>query len=887
MRIFAFVRSKSWSDLAIDAERLEKEVAAVCNIDQLANNLDLAARLVAQAAALGVADISADELAGVYADVERDARGAAQAVELIGRVLTAANGRQVAEPDIRAEAMATSFLHYARRFPNDKAHLRSPRLAEDGAVEDIAAARAIADEAISAAKAANFSEPSTAALASSLPHTRELRDAAATIQNAGFLAKLLGRDWRRAKVIWRQTFPDERKIGPTSALRLRAAAQWKEALATLEESANARDFVGRHWHGAETKFDSILEIAAWLRGVQKVTPLSVSGARELRRLLFETTTEEVGVYSEMGETADGLNMLAMCQACYSNHTTVHAEAAGQMRQAAALAALGDEIGRTGLLPGVPIRVLETVLALYRDAQNCRRKMAAESAVLNVIGRVPREAEANTAVKLKDTIRYAKAIIGTGLSKPLVKWLLHQEHAKRFAFIRKAAEHIEFAITCESAARRRTDALLTLNPEVWCAATFEETPIASLAQKARSAADAPEDLEKQSALLATEEEAGRLGLSGLISAWNSSGLKYQDVGWAVEAAFYRSCAEILMHEHPVLARHTGSTHEQVRKQFQQLDKEILTLNRRLVAAKLRARPIPAGRRAQSARDYTDNQMLDHQAGLQKPRIAIRRLFSNAGNAIRAYKPCIMMSPMSVAQYLEPGKHRFDLLIIDEASQMRPEDSLGAMIRCAQAVIVGDPEQLPPSDFFMAADSRADEELEDAPEESILELGRRCWRPMRMLEVHYRSRHQSLIAYSNREFYGERLIVYPSPVLSDPEFGVTCRFVDGAYEAGQGRNMAEARAVVEEAAGFMRKRIDRSIGIVAVNKAQSDLIETIMDEVAASDPEVQAYRQKWQGTLEEFFVRESGERSGRRARFHTDFYGLWENSRGGVPSALRSD
>ena len=74
----------------------------------------------------------------------------------------------------------------------------------------------------------------------------------------------------------------------------------------------------------------------------------------------------------------------------------------------------------------------------------------------------------------------------------------------------------------------------------------------------------------------------------------------------------------------------------------------------------------------------------------------------------------------------------------------------MLRCSQAVIVGDPEQLPPSDFFVAANDSENDQAEDAPEESILELGRRCWHPMRMLEVHYRSRHQSLIAYSNREF-----------------------------------------------------------------------------------------------------------------------------------------
>src|SRR6202167_2792696 len=116
------------------------------------------------------------------------------------------------------------------------------------------------------------------------------------------------------------------------------------------------------------------------------------------------------------------------------------------------------------------------------------------------------------------------------------------------------------------------------------------------------------------------------------------------------------------------------------------------------------------------------------------------------------------PHHVGNALEPGKHVFDLLVIDEASQMRPEDALGAMLRCQQAIIVGDPEQLPPTDFFTAADDGNQQQAEDAPEESILELGRRCWHPMRMLEVHYRSRHHSLIAYSNREFYGERLLVY---------------------------------------------------------------------------------------------------------------------------------
>src|SRR5260370_41819043 len=108
----------------------------------------------------------------------------------------------------------------------------------------------------------------------------------------------------------------------------------------------------------------------------------------------------------------------------------------------------------------------------------------------------------------------------------------------------------------------------------------------------------------------------------------------------------------MREQPALMRHTGSTHEQVRKRFQELDKEILSLNRCLVGAKLFTRPVPVGQRAQSTRDYTDNQMPDHQTSLQKPRIALRRLFAKAGAAILADKPAIIVSPIAAAHYLAP-------------------------------------------------------------------------------------------------------------------------------------------------------------------------------------------------------------------------------------------
>ena len=132
---------------------------------------------------------------------------------------------------------------------------------------------------------------------------------------------------------------------------------------------------------------------------------------------------------------------------------------------------------------------------------------------------------------------------------------------------------------------------------------------------------------------------------------------------------------------------------------------------------------------------------------------------------------MMSPMSVAQYLEPGKVRFDLVIMDEASQIRPEDALGAIARGTTLVVVGDPKQLPPTNFFNKIFNEDDEEDQVGLQvsESILEAVMPVFNTRR-LRWHYRSKHESLIAFSNKYFYDSDLIIFPSPFKTSPDYGI---------------------------------------------------------------------------------------------------------------------
>jgi very-short-patch-repair endonuclease len=201
---------------------------------------------------------------------------------------------------------------------------------------------------------------------------------------------------------------------------------------------------------------------------------------------------------------------------------------------------------------------------------------------------------------------------------------------------------------------------------------------------------------------------------------------------------------------------------------------------------------------------------------------------------------------VAQYLERGKFHFDLLVLDEASQMRPEDALGAMARCGRCVIVGDNKQLPPTSFFeVSLDGAEPEEGLDSTaiqeSESILDAASSLYQPSRMLRWHYRSKHPSLIAFSNAEFYGNELILFPSIHEKSAEYGVKFIEVPGVY--GGSKNEIEAETVVAAVLDQLRQRPAESLGVAAMNSVQANLIEELLEKRLREDPLAQATAERW--------------------------------------------
>ena len=219
-------------------------------------------------------------------------------------------------------------------------------------------------------------------------------------------------------------------------------------------------------------------------------------------------------------------------------------------------------------------------------------------------------------------------------------------------------------------------------------------------------------------------------------------------------------------------------------------------------------------------------------------SIRKIIDQIPTLLPKLCPVMLMSPISVAQYIDMEGEKFDLVVFDEASQMPTSEAVGAIARGKALICVGDPKQMPPTSFF--ATQQVDEDEADIDDmDSILDDCITLSMPGHYLSWHYRSKHESLIAFSNQQYYDGRLFTFPS--VDDRERKVSLVQIEGTYDKGRTRsNRAEAEAIVAE---VLRRLADpemskRSIGIVSFSKVQQNLIEDILIEELAKQPELEA-------------------------------------------------
>jgi len=822
---------------ALDAEQCLREAGCPRGQQLDAEALE---RAVARARALGLGEASIEE---VLAEA-RASKVALATLEEHARTFSALAERLGLAPDPDLETVAAAAEAARLAAEADPAWVPLPPLSI--AQNATLLAKAASRQAELRRRRAELSE--RLALEGQSPTA--LRGYAEALRRQG-LAAFFSRETREAKAafarLWRGGPRPRRRA---RAAELESAAGLLEELARFEADTVLRAASGVDGELIEAPLRRLAEASAWLARVEA----RIAGTRpQLARLRSRLATADQPLLYALTRLAGEAWALA---AFVAGLEASPAERLSRLLDAArardeALAEIAETLRRSRLPQATQLSALPGLIEAQRRLHRGQSELATERAQA-IAQRLPLSRSG-----LQALVRFAESLREQSGQGALALLTEAWEAAAAAARRRGAA----LAQDCDEAARslealaqyglgRFAQSALTRpidEVRAELGAMLAAKPLLSTYLRFRLARDRCLSSRAASIVLSAFEQE-RAPLEGLVD-----GLR-----WLVAWASLRRCAETSPEEF----RRTGEELELERKRFAENDRRRIAADAKRVQQALLRRPVPRGSSEGPKRYWTDRALLDHEFAKQRRHIPLRELLDRAGSAVTALTACLMLSPLTVAQYLKPGRLTFDLVIMDEASQIRPEDAIGALLRARQAVIVGDPKQLPPTTFFDRALSEEDDvaDVQDeptlAPEDrvaavSVLDLALAAFRPARRLRWHYRSHHESLIAFSNRHFYDDDLMLFPAAEPPSETLGVSLVRVHGTWN--ERCNAGQAQAVADAAAEMMRRFPDLSLGIVAMNQPQRDLIEAELDLRVAQDSRLRTYRDRWDNRHEDPFVK----------------------------------
>ncbi|MHC2462436.1 DUF4011 domain-containing protein [Bradyrhizobium embrapense] len=637
------------------------------------------------------------------------------------------------------------------------------------------------------------------------------------------------------------------RLGMTGAQdpssRLTALASHVDALEEFESDDEASHLLGASWLGLETKF-RLIEYGIRARkyltdhaGSDIVARLLRIPAKDAARLQsFEPAA--ASLVREVSSRSDGLAGRSVDLA-----RTMLADSIASMERVAAT-------DPRGLLKAFDIPVRELFAAAKAEIE--RSTVADELAKSPLSADLARFDRSQTGIdQMSAGVEWLRALRASAPAPALLRQLSSANAKDEFGRLAQLAQQASPQL------RRYEENLKALPSGIGLVERFGKAEPGSVAEKLRSLLHRKQELPEFLGLRRERRELEELGLGDFLDRSDAARIAPSRLPHLLEGALARRGATLARRSAEPLQNNTGASLEARRRQFAEKDRsKILDDRVRIKARLMTKKPLP-GSNVGRRRAWTEMALIANEIGKERGFVPVRTLLAQAGKSVQALKPCFMMSPLSLAKFMKAGSLSFDLLVIDEASQMRPEDALGAMLRSKQIVVVGDQKQLPPTDFFARSGDGGtdDEDLDDYDDESILESCQKTFGLRRPLRWHYRSRCESLIRFSNERFYKRELITFPASKPSS--FSIDLVRVAGSFQARC--NPVEACRVAEEAITFMRHHAALnesdvpSLGIVALNIQQRDLIQEELNRLVVDDVLVEQYREKVVNKGEEFFIK----------------------------------
>lgn len=696
----------------------------------------------------------------------------------------------------------------------------------------------------------------------------QLFEYAAVLDQASLWERLFGGEYNRAVNAYRRISLRKKKAHRDQmSMALRTVADYVERRAKFDSCTAYQGALGMQFQGVHTAWEDLEQVLLWYEEILVALPEHHVHSEPFRRLVFTARIERLRAIKASADTAqEHRSMLQQIMPCVADFARLVPSqrlllASGSFDEIQnSLQKLAQELtDALGLINQATIRddvSLRDIPSILMVAKQCGTALAAVQSAVELPALIGnRYRGVNTDIEpIKHTVQFAEAVASGNLPSKAVQWLLCPEYDNH---LRELRMWLGGAVESGKRLRVLAEDLATLSGSAFWS-TSPNNSWGGLYAMAEYALSNPEELPRWNHFLRVRIKSTDSGLDKLTALAELRILAPQELGPAFRFVFHNTLARSVFTEHSELSYVTGVTQELIRSQFSAADKEAIRLYSERVAALIDQRYVPYGNQSGPVRTWTELALIINEINKQKRHIPIRQLIRRAPNALVALKPCFMMGPLSVAQYLEPGQLKFDLVVMDEASQLKPEDAIGALARGGQVVIVGDPKQLPPTSFFQRGsfdeeeDSAEDSRTAVEEGESILDVASTLFQPVRRLRWHYRSRHHSLIAFSNEEFYQRDLIIFPSAYHDDASLGVKYHFVcDGICE--NSRNHREAEVVVEAVLGHMRQYPDESLGVVTLNFEQRELVEELLDRRIRDDPAAIAYQERMNGGQETLFVK----------------------------------
>ena len=415
-------------------------------------------------------------------------------------------------------------------------------------------------------------------------------------------------------------------------------------------------------------------------------------------------------------------------------------------------------------------------------------------------------------------------------------------------IKKLCEDEPYILTCIKQQDNITQAIDSISAEVeWQANLFEDKEylksmtFESLSENIDLSSNNLKLLEEWIDFKKSKAQCDSLGLTQFLDMMHEKNIPTNQLKNIFNKRFYTLWLDKAYLICPTVANFRRRIQDQRVLKFRELDKQQFKIAEARIQKKL-MRNLPSLSKFTNGSD--ELRILKRELTKQRRFMPLRQLFASIPNLILTLKPCLMMSPLSVSVFLETETFKFDVVIFDEASQVQTENAIGAISRGKQVIIAGDSKQLPPTNFFNTSKDTDDYDTEDDAisnevYESILDEANLL--PEKTLLWHYRSRHESLIAFSNSRIYNNRLITFPSNISEGNDVGVEYIYVDnGVYDKGGRKgNLIEAKRVAQLVFEHFKEHPNRSLGVIAFGEIQQQAIDNEIIELRMQNKNFESF------------------------------------------------